>query len=188
LEDNFMEEMAGWIAPVATMAAAMMTAANLGTRVTGWGFVIFTIGSLAWIGVAMATQQPNLLWSNAFLTLVNVIGIWRWLGHRAHVEDAAKADVAQSCADGQEATLFTVAGLDGMPVRDEAGVMLAKAVAVMADCRTGHIDHLIVSVGGVGGVGETLRQLSWNAVRMRGQGLVTALDQGAIHGLPEARA
>ena len=42
------EEMAGWIAPIATMIAAMMTAANLGARVTGWGFVVFTVGSIAW--------------------------------------------------------------------------------------------------------------------------------------------
>jgi hypothetical protein len=30
--------MAGWVAPAATMIAAMMTAANLGARVIGWGF------------------------------------------------------------------------------------------------------------------------------------------------------
>lgn len=38
------EAVAAWVAPVATMIAAVMTAANLGARVTGWGFVVFVIG------------------------------------------------------------------------------------------------------------------------------------------------
>ena len=54
-----MEDIAGWVAPIATMIAAMMTAANLGPRVTGWGFVVFTVGSIAWSTVAIATDQPT---------------------------------------------------------------------------------------------------------------------------------
>ena len=42
-------DIAGWIAPIATAIAAIMTASNLGTRVTGWGFVVFAVGSIAWI-------------------------------------------------------------------------------------------------------------------------------------------
>ena len=74
-----MEEIAGWIAPIATMLAAMMTAANLGARMTGWGFIVFTIGSVGWLVVANGSGQQNLLWTNAFLTLVNAVGIWRYL-------------------------------------------------------------------------------------------------------------
>ncbi len=43
-----MESIATWLAPIATTIAALMTASNLGTRITGWGFVVFTVGSLAW--------------------------------------------------------------------------------------------------------------------------------------------
>lgn len=72
-----MGDIAGWVAPVATMIAAIMTAANLGARVTGWGFVVFVIGSVSWSIVGISSGQNNLLWTNGFLTLVNVIGVWR---------------------------------------------------------------------------------------------------------------
>ncbi|MEK7456583.1 MAG: hypothetical protein AABZ76_16905 [Pseudomonadota bacterium] len=54
-----MEDLAGWIAPAATMIAAMMTAANLGARVTGWGFGVFTLGSIAWsiVGLLISTEK-----------------------------------------------------------------------------------------------------------------------------------
>ena len=81
-----MIETAGWLAPAATMIAAMMTAANLGARVTGWGFVVFTVGSIGWCAIALSTGQQNLLWTNGFLTLVNGVGIWRWLGRKARSE------------------------------------------------------------------------------------------------------
>ena len=37
-----------WLAAGATMIAALMTAANLGARITGWGFAMFALGSGAW--------------------------------------------------------------------------------------------------------------------------------------------
>ena len=61
------------LAPAATMIAAVMTASNLGARVTGWGFVVFTVGSIAWCLVALTSGQANLLWTNGFLILVNVL-------------------------------------------------------------------------------------------------------------------
>lgn len=84
-----METIANWVAPIATTAAAVMVAANLGSRFTGWGFIVFTIGSIAWIVIGAATGQPSLMWQNVFLCLVNVIGIWRWLGLRARYEKGA---------------------------------------------------------------------------------------------------
>ena len=84
-----METAANWVAPIATTIAAVMVAANLGSRFTGWGFVVFTIGSLGWIAIGALTDQPNLLWQNVFLFVVNVIGIWRWLGLRARDEKGA---------------------------------------------------------------------------------------------------
>jgi hypothetical protein len=183
-----MEDYAGWIAPIATMAAAMMTAANLGTRITGWGFVVFTIGSVAWIIVAVATGQTNLLLSNAFLTLVNIVGIWRWLGRRARVDDAAEAVAAECQAAPDTAPLFAATGLVDMNVRDPAGNVVAKAVEAMTDCRTGRIDHLIVSVGGLGGIGEILYRLPWTTVRMQEAGMTTTLDKAAMARLVEARS
>jgi len=65
-----LDDTAGLIAPSATMIAAMMTAANLGARVTGWGFAVFTIGSICWSFVGFLSGQMNLLATNGFLTLV----------------------------------------------------------------------------------------------------------------------
>ncbi|WP_426291591.1 hypothetical protein [Sphingomonas sp. TWP1-3-1] len=85
-----MADFAGWMALVATCVAAVMTASNLGVRVTGWGFVIFTVGAAAWVVVAIATDQTQLLYSNIFLGLVDVFGIWRWLGRRARISDTVR--------------------------------------------------------------------------------------------------
>ena len=41
-----MAETISWIATIATVIAAFMTAANLGTRITGSGFCVFLVGSL----------------------------------------------------------------------------------------------------------------------------------------------
>lgn len=64
-----MPDVAAWIASAATMIAAMMTAANLGTKITGWGFVVFTVGSVAWAAVGLTTEQPSLAITNGFLLL-----------------------------------------------------------------------------------------------------------------------
>lgn len=84
-----METAANWIAPIATTLAAIMVAANLGTKITGWGFVVFSVGSVAWIIIGAVTDQPSLLWQNVFLLLVNFVGIWRWMGIRARYEKGA---------------------------------------------------------------------------------------------------
>src|SRR4051812_35651207 len=107
--------LAGWIAPAATMIAAMMTAANLGARVTGWGFVVFTVGAIAWIVTALATGQQNLLVANAFLLVVDVIGIWRWLGRQARYADGADAAAKDSIRD-ESPTLFALGSLEGRPL------------------------------------------------------------------------
>src|ERR1700760_361969 len=104
------EQFAGWVAPAATMIASVMTASNLGARVTGWGFLVFLVGSLAWTLVAVTSGQPNLLWTNVFLSVVNAIGIWRWLGRQARYEDGSKAAEAES-AQRSVPNLFSAAGL-----------------------------------------------------------------------------
>ncbi len=86
-----MEYIANWVAPIATTIAAVMVAANLGARLTGFGFVAFSIGSVAWIIIGLATGQNNLVWQNGGLLAVNALGIWRWLGLRARYDKGAAA-------------------------------------------------------------------------------------------------
>jgi hypothetical protein len=178
-----MLSVAGWIAPAATMIAAIMTAANLGARVTGWGFAVFSVGALAWIIVAAATGQQNLLWSNAFLLLVDVVGVWRWLGRRARYDAAAEQASARS-AEAATPTLFALAGLEGMPVRSGTGEVVATTVDAMASCDEGRIVYLVVREGGVGGVGERLHALGWNEIQVRDGAMVSRLSPAVLAGRP----
>jgi PRC-barrel domain len=158
------EEIAGWVAPVATMIAAMMTAANLGARVTGWGFIVFTVGSIAWTTVGLTSGQTNLVASNAFLTLVNLIGIWRWLGRQVAYEDGAKSAQAASRRSSSP-TLFTATGIGGMEVVDPQGKPLGHAVEALIECATSAVSYVVVATGGVAGIDEQLRAVPRDQVR-----------------------
>ena len=46
----------------------------------------------------------------------------------------------------------------------------------MAGCRSGRLNYVVVSEGGVGGVGETLRRLSWTDTAIDGETLRTRLS------------
>ena len=104
-----------WIATIATVLAASLTASNLGARITGYGFVIFTVGSIAWLTLGTMSGQPALVWTNAVLTLLNLFGIWRWLGRQAKVEAGSEA-----AAEASE--LFQASELPGL---DRPGVLTA---------------------------------------------------------------
>jgi hypothetical protein len=164
-----MTDIAAWIAPIATTLAAIMTAANLGTRVTGWGFVVFTVGSVGWSAYALGTGQSGLLWQNLFLTVVNGIGIWRWLGRQASLDKGARAATLASAA-APDPTLFPASSLTSGTVEGR-GAALGTAVDAMVRCRDGGIAYVVVSQGGLGGVGETLRALPWEHVTLTADGL-----------------
>jgi hypothetical protein len=170
---------AGWVAPAATMIAAIMTAANLGSRVTGWGFAVFALGALAWIIIAAGTGQQNLLWSNAFLLLVDLIGIWRWLGRRARYEAGAEAAAARS-AVAPVPTLFAMTKLAGMGVWDEQGNTIGTTVDAMAASDSGAIAYLVVREGGLAGVGERLHAVGWHEVALKGEQLLSRLPADVL--------
>jgi hypothetical protein len=86
-----MADTISWVATIATIIAASMTAANLGSRITGYGFCVFLIGSLSWLASGLLTDQPALTWTNIVLTVLNIFGIWRWLGRQTKVEEGARA-------------------------------------------------------------------------------------------------
>ena len=86
-----MEQIANWVAPVATTLAAIMVAANLGAKITGVGFIVFSVGAVAWMVIGLVTGQANLVWQNAILLAVNLLGVWRWLGLRARYDKGAAA-------------------------------------------------------------------------------------------------
>ena len=170
-----MENSLSWVATMATVAAASIVASNLGARITGYGFVIFTIGSLAWLALGLMTGQPALMWTNIALTFLNLFGIWRWLGRQARVEDGSRAAArASHSTPGEE--LFPVSLLARAKVRSGASE-LGSCVDAMAGCRSGRIAYVMVSEGGFAGAGEHLRRLPWSALHVDEDEVVTGLDQ-----------
>lgn len=176
-----MEEIAGWIAPAATMIAALMTASNLGSRVTGWGFVVFSIGSLAWIVVALSSAQNNLLLANGFLTIVNVFGIWRWLGRRATYDEGARRAASASAKD-RVPDLFQLGGLEGKAIVSRGRDVLGHVVDAMAECGSGRISYLVAREGPELAVQDRLHALSWSDVEVTEESIV--LLSGDLAALP----
>jgi hypothetical protein len=166
-----MADIIPWIATAATVLAASMTAANLGSRITGYGFVVFTLGALCWIAVGATTHQPALLWTNIVLAILDLFGIWRWLGRQSKVEEGARAAAEASERTPGEA-LFPVSLLLHAPVTN-SGRELGRCIDAMAECASGRLSYVVVSEGGVAGVGETLRRLPWNGARIEAEVLVT---------------
>lgn len=155
-----MESYIGWIASAATMIAALMTAANLGTRVTGWGFVVFSAGSLAWTGVGMMSGQTSLAITNGFLLLVNLFGIWRWLVWQARHETGSASASARSARFQQVPTLISGGSMIGAKLCDPQSTVLGKVVDAMFDCETQRLGYIVISQGGLAGAGETLRAIA----------------------------
>ncbi len=182
-----MDEIAGWIAPAATMIAAMMTAANLGARVTGWGFVVFTVGSIAWTTVGLSSGQTNLVLSNGFLTIVNLVGVWRWLGRQATYDKGSHA-AADASAAAPVPSLYAAGGVIGARLTGLDGESVGTIVDAMLGCGDNAIAYVVVSTGGVGGVGETLHALRPEELVFGADGVRTELSVDAIRAKPSVRS
>lgn len=168
-----MADMISWVATAATIVAACMTASNLGARITGYGFAVFTIGSLSWLAAGLLTDQPALVWTNVVLTFLNLFGVWRWLGRQAKVEEGARAASEASELTPGEA-LFPVSLLSRMAVVC-GGTQVGTCIDAMAGCCSGKLAYVVVSEGGVAGVGETLRRLPWRRAHVEREIVVASL-------------
>ncbi len=167
-----MNDMLSWFATAATICGVLLTASNLGTRITGTGFIVLLFGSLSWIGVSLMSDQQALLWTNVVLSFLNIFGIWRWLGRQAAVEEGAKAAAAAS-EDAAAETLFPVSLLGRAKVSSAAGPF-GTCVDAMAGTSSGRLAYVVVSEGGVAGLGERLFKLPWSAAYVDGEELIAA--------------
>ena len=174
-----MENILIWVAPVATIVAALMTASNLGSRMTGAGFIVFTIGSLSWLTLGLIGDDPALLWMNAVLTGLNLFGIWRWLGRQAKFEDGGQ-HAAQASESRPTETLFPLSLTAKATVSGRDGAVLGQAVDAMAGCNSGRIAYLVVADGGIGGVGETLRRVDWKDLTVKHDTIGATLDRAGF--------
>jgi membrane protein implicated in regulation of membrane protease activity len=178
-----MADTISWIATVATIIAAFMTASNLGAKITGLGFAVFLIGSLAWLATGILTGQPALSWTNVILTLLNIFGVWRWLGRQASVEEGGRA-AAEASVETPGETLFPVSLLTRADVLCR-GENAGRCVDALAGCRSGQLAYVVISEGGVAGIGETLRRLPWKAAQIDEDKLVTKLSRDQFEHLEE---
>lgn len=181
-----MDQTASWIATAATIIAACFTASNLGSRVTGIGFIIFTIGSIAWFATGVLTGQPALVWTNAVMTLLNLFGVYRWLGRQAKLEEgASKAAEASSAAPGED--LFPASSLTASRLLGRGGEALGTTVDAMLSCDGGRLRYLVVAQGGVAGVGETFRRVDWHYAGVSDGVVNTDISPEQFEQLPEVQ-
>jgi hypothetical protein len=179
-----MDQTVSWIATVATILAACFTASNLGSRITGIGFIIFTVGSIAWFTLGWLTDQPALVWTNAVMTALNLFGVYRWLGRQAKLEDgAARAAEASEAAPGEN--LFPASSLTGSKLVGRSGEPLGATIDAMLSCDGGKLKYLVVSEGGVAGIGETFRRVDWHYAGVHDGEVRTNLDPQGFQRLPE---
>lgn len=170
-----MEQSISWIATAATIIAASITASNLGARITGYGFIVFTVGSISWFTFGLMSGQPAIMWTNIALTFLNLFGIWRWLGRQARIEEGAKAGADDSHRTPGE-HLFAMSTLAKAPISAADGTELGHSVDAMAGCSSGRLHYLVVSQGGMAGVGETLRRLPWEQCHVEDDRVVTSVE------------
>ena len=177
-----MADIIPWIATAATITAACMTASNLGSRITGYGFAVFTVGSIAWLAVGLLSGQQALVWTNAVLTGLNIFGVWRWLGRQAKIDEGATS-AAEASEQSRGEKLFAISLLSSAGVQGRDGSTLGTCIDAMAGCSSGRLRYVVVSDGGVAGVGETLRRLDWSRARVEGDRLVATMDEQSFAAL-----
>lgn len=90
-----------WLATGTGVVAAVIVSLNLGARKTGFGFVVFTVSSIAWITAAVMQGEVPLAVQNVVLFAINLVGIWRYLFHPER--QAKKKQAAGSAGTTQTA-------------------------------------------------------------------------------------
>jgi hypothetical protein len=174
-----MSDSISWMATVATIIAASMTAANMGSRITGYGFVVFTVGAVFWIAVGLSTDQPALLWTNIVLLILDLFGVWRWLGRQTRIEEGSERGAQDSRVEPGE-DLFPVSLLTKATVAASDGKEFGNCVDAMAGCSSGRIAYLVFSEGGVAGVGETLKRIDWSECRVSDERVEARISSSKI--------
>jgi len=123
------------------------------------------------------------MWTNVVLTGLDLFGIWRWLGRQSRVEEGAR-NAAEASEKTPGEALFPISLLSRTTVRS-GGNEVGRCVDAMAGCRSGRLSYVVVSHGGVAGLGETLRRLPWSHARVEGDQLVATLPADGINRLEE---
>lgn len=74
-----MLDLLSWFASISGIVAAFMVSLDNGRRVTGWGFALFVLSSIAWIAGALMNDDEPLLSQNLVMFGINIFGVYRYL-------------------------------------------------------------------------------------------------------------
>lgn len=149
--------------------------------------MVFTLGSIAWSIVALSTGQPNLLWTNGVLTLVNLVGIWRWLGRQARYDEGGRSAIARSGAS-RVPSLFPVGAIAGSTLTGRDGEAIGQVIDAMMRRADLGIAYIVISDGGIGGLGERLVALDAAELRLSEEGFSCSLSPEELVGRKEIEA
>lgn len=86
-----------WYGAAAGLVAALIVSLNLGTRPTGWGFVVFVTSSIALIAWGfLSDEAEGIGWQNIGLLAINIVGVYRYLftGTAKETDDDAPDEAA----------------------------------------------------------------------------------------------
>lgn len=72
-------EILRWTASLSGIFAALLVALDIGKRVSGAGFVVFSFSSICWIWAAFVERESPLAIQNTVLLGINILGIYRYL-------------------------------------------------------------------------------------------------------------
>ncbi len=66
-----------WTGTATGIAGATLVALNV--SISGWGFVLFLASSVSWTVAALRMRENSLALLQGAFTVINVLGIYRWL-------------------------------------------------------------------------------------------------------------
>ena len=66
-----------WIGTATGVAGALLVAINIPQ--SGYGFLLFLISSTSWFIAACRMREISLMILQAVFTVINLVGVWRWL-------------------------------------------------------------------------------------------------------------
>lgn len=93
-----------WIAALGTMIAAGLIAADLGRKVTGWGFVLFCAVSVTWIVSGLTSDALPIAAMNGILLAINAWGVWQFLLSPKNKTKLEKLEELEAKAEREVAT------------------------------------------------------------------------------------
>ena len=174
-----------WIAVAATIVAALITAANLGARVTGWGFVMYVAASAIWIatGIENGFEPLSVIVMHSILFVVNSFGVWRWLGRERRYEDSREHAHKRS-KWARVPTLFSAGSMIGSSVAGRGKDSLGTIVDAMFNSEKKGIAYVVISEGGIAGAGETLRAVPPEHLKFEDDSIVCDLSESDWRALP----